>query len=404
MHDRQPSAEHAIASDPSTPPHVLVDLASHRWELHGLIASNPAAPAELIRWIRGVNPTVPIGRAPGSRAEPPQQGRRLSPWQPGQPHPRPVSSAHHAPALGPAGYAPALHAPRRRRRAGGWLAGGGCLAAVALAAVVALAGLGALLTSGGDATADTPSAATPDPAPTESSEIDTQLALYAEERLKIDELSLEFDESPVAWLVADFEWLFRQDQKVSDPNLTEFSAQTIAAQTKTFREDLEVSVAAAQARRVNTSGSVTEGIVDTAGRGFIDIQWDAATTCKDSERESWRTSGCIKKGDSLTVHLLPESEVSEWVRDFTVVHELAHVYQRADNASVKDYRGEHNDLLAQGLFQGDAEAMADCYALTYYDEWSLTNGDDSVGYGYVCDDDERQALRSWASSINAPMQ
>lgn len=275
---------------------------------------------------------------------------------------------------------------------------------MAIVAVIVFAGFGALLFSGGDETGGPSGVATPDAAPTADSEIDTQRALYADERAKIDELSLEFEESPVAWLVADFEWLFRQDEKMADPNLLEYTAQTLAAQAKTFREGLEVSVAEAQARRVNASGLVTESIVDTAGKGFVDVQWDAATACTADDREDWRTTGCITKEDSLTVHLLPESELGEWSSKFTVVHELAHVYQRADNASVFEYRGEYNELLAQGLFQGSAEVMADCYALTYYGEWSLTNGDTTTGYGYVCDENERSAIRTWASNLNAPMQ
>lgn len=379
MNDRQPRAAHAIACDPSTPLQVLVDLAAQRWDLHALIAANPAASPELIRWIRGVNPTLSTGRAPG----------------------RQLAASPAGPAFAPAA---APHVPRRSRGVGGWLAGCGCLAVVAIVAVVVFAGFGALLFSGDDETGGSSSVATPDAAPTADSEIDTQRALYADERAKIDELSLEFEESPVAWLVAEFEWLFRQDEKMADPNLLEYTAQTIAAQAKTFREGLEVSVAEAQARRVNTSGLVTESIVDTAGKGFIDVQWDAATACTADDREDWRTTGCITKEDSLTVHLLPESELGEWSSKFTVVHELAHVYQRADNASVFDYRGEYNDLLAQGLFQGSAEAMADCYALTYYGEWSLTNGDTTIGYGYVCDENERSAIRTWASNLNAPMQ
>ncbi|WP_146197047.1 hypothetical protein [Serinibacter arcticus] len=282
------------------------------------------------------------------------------------------------------------------------MAGFGCLGVVVLGAVVALAGVGAGLAPTGSDTAEPSAGATPEAASTTSSEVDAQVALFHEERARIDELSLEFDGSPVAWLVADFEWLFRQDELMADPSWQQHSAQTVAAQTTTFREGLEASVAAAQARRVNASGSVSEGIVDAAGRGFVDIQWDAATTCTPST-ETRRITGCIKKGDSLTVHLLPESELGEWASKFTVVHELAHVYQRADNASYLNNDGDYKALLAQGLFQGSEEVMADCYALTYYNEWSLTNGDFTTGYGHVCDENERQAIRDWAATLNAPL-
>ncbi|MFF7291248.1 hypothetical protein ACFY9N_01810 [Microbacterium sp. NPDC008134] len=369
------STEHLAASDPNAPPHVLAELAGRRWDLHGLIAANPATPSELAQWIRAVNPGVPAGQA--------------------SPPPYPI-----APAV-PSATAPWPAPPAPRRHVvGGWLAGCGCLVVVAIVCLVAFTGIGASLLSGGTTTADRPSSGD---APATGSEIDAQLALYDEERARIDELSYEFDGSPVAWLVADFEWLFRQDEKMADPDLNEYTAQTIAAQTKTFREGLEVSVAEAQARRTNASGSVTEGIVDAAGKGFVDIQWDAATACRADDRENWRTTGCITKEDSLTVHLLPESELGEWASKFTVVHELAHVYQRADNASYLENDGDYKALLEQGLFQGSEEVMADCFALTYYDLWTLDNDGSTTGYGYVCQENERQEIREWAAMLNAPL-
>ena len=43
------------------------------------------------------------------------------------------------------------------------------------------------------------------------------------------------------------------------------------------------------------------------------------------------------------------------------------------------------------------------YALTYYDQTSLKHGNVTLGYGYVCNASERQAIREWAASVNAPM-
>jgi hypothetical protein len=85
------------------------------------------------------------------------------------------------------------------------------------------------------------------------------------------------------------------------------------------------------------------------------------------------------------------------------VHELAHVYQYADARRFEDGRGEADRLVEKGLFQGSDEKMADCYALTYYDQASLTHGNVTLGYGYVCNAAERQAIRSWAADVNAPM-
>lgn len=275
--------------------------------------------------------------------------------------------------------------------------GCGCLAVAAFLSVIVFAGLGALLSvgEGGNASRTPP--------PVADSDIDEHIALYAQERARIDELSVVFDGTAVAPLVARFEWLDRQDERMADPALLEYSAQTIATQTTTFREQLEASIAAAETRRTNVSGSITEGMVDAAGKGFIDIQWDAATACGAADRENWRTAGCITKEDSLTVHLLPESELGEWASTRTVIHELAHVYQRADNARYADNSGDYKALLAQGLFQGSLESMADCFSMTYYNEWTLEQDGHEIGYGYVCGDSERDAIRTWAANIGAPL-
>ena len=155
---------------------------------------------------------------------------------------------------------------------------------------------------------------------------------------------------------------------------------------------------------MNSSGSLSEELVDGAGDGFIDVRWDAASVCGASDRDGWRTTGCVLRGDSLTIHLLAESEYSsEWELRMMVVHELAHVYQRADAARFMDGSRDYERLLDQGLFQGSSEKMADCYALTYHDEWTLETEDYWIGYGYVCDESEREAIRAWAADLNAPM-
>jgi hypothetical protein len=364
--------------NPGTPPHILADLAARRWDLHALIAANPGSYPQLIHWMRSVNPTLSV-----------QATQSVQP----QPWPQPLPGWQAAPAFGPP-------APRRRGGIGGWLAGCGCLAVAALMAVVVFAGLGALLNVDSDSNNNEQHTAAP---PAAGSEIQAQIELYHQERAKIDELAVVFDGTPVGYLVAGFERLYRQDEAMADPNLGEYSAKTIVTQTTTFREQLEASIATAETRRTNASGSVAEGIVDAAGKGFIDIQWDAAAVCLPDEREDWTTTACVKKEDSLTIHLLPENELGEWASTRTVVHELAHVYQRADNARFLNNDGEYKALLEQGLFQGSMEVMADCFSLAYYNEWTLSQDDQNIGYGYVCGDSERQAIRAWAASINAPM-
>ncbi|PPG02883.1 hypothetical protein C5E06_10600 [Pseudoclavibacter sp. RFBI5] len=97
-----------------------------------------------------------------------------------------------------------------------------------------------------------------------------------------------------------FDWREDQDAKMVDPNLSVYSVESIASQTSTFRAELEQRVADAQARQVNAGGSVSEGIVDAAGHSKM-----------------------------------------------TTVHELAHVFQKADDTRYPDDRGGYQPLLLQ---------------------------------------------------------
>jgi len=313
------------------------------------------------------------------------------PAQPTWPTQAPAQSAPGWPGPGP-------QAPPRRSSAGCWWAGCGCLAvaAILVVVIVIVAGLGAALSSGGGQPPSSQGAPA-DPA------LEQQLVLLEQEFAAIDALRAQLAGNPVEPLVAWFEWYDRQVVAMSEPDVSEFSVRSLVSQLIPFREDLQQRIADAEVRRSNASGTLSEALVDAAGNGFIDIQWDAATACTADDREDWRTIGCVKKGDSLTVHLLPEQDfANEWALRMTVMHELAHVYQRADVARFRDGDGVYEDLIAQGLFQGNEEAMADCYALTYYGEWTLTTGDYSIGYGYVCDETERQAIRDWAADVGAP--
>ncbi|MBF4458131.1 hypothetical protein [Pseudoclavibacter sp. VKM Ac-2867] len=56
------------------------------------------------------------------------------------------------------------------------------------------------------------------------------------------------------------------------------------------------------------------------------------------------------------------------------MHELAHVFQKADDIRYTDDSGGYQPLLLQSLFQGSKEVMADCYTLMYFDEWTLSDG------------------------------
>ncbi|WP_424467803.1 hypothetical protein [Pseudoclavibacter helvolus] len=379
-----------------TPPHVLTDIAMRRPDLHASIASNPGATPELRRWMHGVRSV----RAPQPR--PPQMVQRASVPQYPQPGRLPYAPPGGAPPYGPPHAVPQM--PRKKGKVGCWFAGCGCLVVVAFMGLFALAGLGAILGLSDSGTTPGPSVEAA-PENTDAADIASHIALFEQERAKIDELSVELDGNPVKPLVALFDWMEDQDAKMADPNLTVYSAESIATQMSEFRADLEQSITAAQGRRANVSGSVSEGFVDAAGNGFIDVQYDAETACKTHEwaDQGYRTSGCVKGGSPLVVHLLPVGTLNEWHSKMNVAHELAHVFQRADDVRYPDDNGGYKALLAQGLFQGSEEAMADCYALTYFNEWTLSDGVTESGYGYICGDSERQAIRDWAIGMNAPM-
>ena len=386
-------ADRYAANARGVPPRLLADIAARRWDLHAEIAANPNAYAELVQWMRAVNPAA----------------FAYAPTQPASP----VGAVGTAsPARAPS-WPQSPPAPQRRSGAGWWFAGCGCLivAVIAIIAIIAALGLGATVSApdtrdvsqplpSQSAAPDTPQAAPPASDP----EVDAQISQFEADRPRIIELAAQLEGNPVAPLVADLRTFRLDEKRAADPTIGIYEAKPIAERAAAFRAELEQSVSAAEAGRSNASGSLTEGIVDAAGNGFIDVQYDAAAACVSEPEPGKENIGCVLAAQPLTVHLLPEAEVgSEWMNLMLVTHELAHVYQRADDQGAEDYSGTYNDLLAQGLFQGSKEVMADCYALTYYDQWSLSNGSESLGYGYVCDAAERQAIRDWAVNLNVPL-
>ncbi|WP_053351683.1 variant leucine-rich repeat-containing protein [Leucobacter musarum] len=395
-------ADRYAANARGVPPRVLAEIAARRWDLHAEIAANPGAYPELIQWMRAVNPAA-FAYAPMPPASPVGSiGAAGSAGTAGSPIPLRAPSWPQSPP-----------APRRRGGAGWWFAGCGCLvvAVIAIIVLVAALGWGAAVSTpdtrdvsqplpSQSAAPDAPQAAPP----TSDPEVDAQISQFEADRPRIIELAAQLEGNPVAPLVADLRNFRLDEKRAADPTIGIYEAKPIAERAAAFRAELEQSVAAAEARRSNASGSLTEGIVDAAGNGFIDVQYDAVTACLSEPRPGKENIGCVLAAQPLTVHLLPEAEVgSEWMNLMLVTHELAHVYQRADDQGAEDYSGAYNDLLAQGLFQGSKEVMADCYALTYYDQWSLSNGSESLGYGYVCDAAERQAIRDWAVNLNVPL-
>ncbi|MDQ0645940.1 hypothetical protein QFZ53_000136 [Microbacterium natoriense] len=414
--------ETGVVRDPHTPPQALADIAERRYDLHPAIAAHPRVYPGLLQWMAAVNPasalpalpqpftpgqsepSAPPG--PASTPAPPydlaqQQPVASAPPASGPPasgpyYPAPSSSAQYYPISGGRPVPP----PRRRNGVGCWLAGCGCLtlAGIFMVVLFVLGGLGSLSSSSGEG----------EGVPQQQSDaaaIAEQLAAYDAELATIRSLAVALDGNPAAPLVLDENWLSYLDSQATAPNLTLTEAKNIVSMTVDVRTELEQSIATAEQRRSNASGSVSERLVDEAGNGYIDITWDAAQACGSPDGgDDWETAGCVTGGNALTVHLVPDAEFrSDWSLRMSVAHELAHVYQFADAARFDDQHSDADRLLEQGLFTGSDEAMADCYALTYYGAWALSDGIEEVGYGYVCNEAERQAIRDWAASLHAPM-
>lgn len=356
MHD----ADLAAAQDPYTPPARLADIAARRGDLHPLLLSHPACYPELRQWIAQVNSGgagYPVSMSASPVTAPP-------------------------------------HAAPRRNRAGCFLIGCAGLALAAFA-VVGVIVIGAVLSSPDGGSVAAPTAGGPAPG-------DARAAFDAE-RARFYELAAQLEGNPVAPLVTRVAEFERLETSIASPNITDAYAAELTQRAQTAREELEQRIADAAARRANASGSVTEGIVDEAGAGFIDIAWDAETACAASQNGGRFTAGCVSE-DPVAVHLAPEAQLpGDPGMRVVVLHELTHLYQRADSDAHRDGVSAATQLIEQGYFQGSSEVMADCYALTYLNLRTLTFENRTMGYGYVCGDDERRVIREWAAQVDAPM-
>lgn len=406
------------AQDPGAPPGLLSEIAFRRWDLHPVLEANPGLRPELRQWIAQVNP-LHLRRYPAPGAQPGAQPGGYSGQQPVFPYPAPPQT----PVYGTAGQAGGAYpqsgytggaygsgtagqAVPRKSGPGWWFAGCGCLALVFVLVLVGL-GLGGLTAifstaerQGRPGVAEKPLSTRPSASPG----VDEQVRAFEAEKVTFDRLAATLSNNPVAASVTNAARFRILEQRIKAPNLSTFSARSVVAEAVQLRQKLEQRIAQAKVLRVNRSGSVSEGLVDSAGKGFIDLRWDAATACKKSKPSEGRTLGCVKGSEPLTIHLLPENAFHDgWNLRMTVVHELAHVYQQADERAADDGASRTDKLLARGLFQKSVEKMADCFALTYYNQWTLTQENYTMGYGYVCNASERQAIRSWAAAIKAPL-
>ena len=171
--------------------------------------------------------------------------------------------------------------------------------------------------------------------------------------------------------------------------------QTVIASTR----DLQTLLSDAETEAsTNTTGSTYEAVIDQLGGGYVSsVIEDADTLCKKD------VLACVTSDNPYIIHFDAASNsheyMNEWLRTGIAYHEFAHVLQFT-NPTATD--------VAADAFDGDHETMADCFALTYLDGWTIDHTvwmnsrqywEVSIGYGYTCNDSQRQVVRDWYGQL-----
>ena len=172
---------------------------------------------------------------------------------------------------------------------------------------------------------------------------------------------------------------------------TSFAEQTLA-------QMIELRERAAVEASANLTGSAYEAALDALGSGFVHVvSGDIREACSSD------VLGCVVSDDPYTVYIDADgahaSHMTDWLRTGLAYHEFAHVLQFANPEQTEP---------ALAAFAGDHETMADCYALTFLDGWTLSHRvpisrwtwwEVDMGYGYACDASQKQIVRDWVASL-----
>lgn len=184
-------------------------------------------------------------------------------------------------------------------------------------------------------------------------------------------------------------WAWRWDAWQLESLTTE--AEQLHAQLVATREAAEAQAAD------NASGTVYESVLDALGSGYVSVVFEhVGGYCP---AETW---ACVGGADPYRVYVVLESDAKRWVTDWmrtgVAYHEMAHVLQHT-----------HPGPTAEALehFGGDYEHMADCFALTFLDGWTLEHTHrsggyiyrTSIGYGYTCTAAQREVMRDWYGQL-----
>lgn len=181
-----------------------------------------------------------------------------------------------------------------------------------------------------------------------------------------------------------------------------WSADALALDTDSLRDladDLTAQRANAEVEAAtNATGTAWEATLDQLGSGWVSTRFmDVSTECGDDAMACvWQVQPfVVRVGDRTR----SDPTLTDWIRTGVAYHEFAHVLQFTNPGPTQ---------AALDGFGGDVETMADCYALTELDGWSLHHEvpidevslwEVSVGYGVTCDDAQRARIREWVSSV-----
>ncbi len=194
--------------------------------------------------------------------------------------------------------------------------------------------------------------------------------------------------------LADRAWIHRRNPAALDQDVVDLQRLTseISARSSGVREQAAS----------NASGTAWEATLDDLGRGWVSTVFEDATPCGAT------ALACVSGTEPFTVHVRADTRIdptmTDWIRTGAAYHEYAHVLQFTNPQATDD---------ALASFGGDVETMADCYALTFLDGWSLDHEvaideysyyEVSVGYGYACDEGQRQVIRDWAGRLGVTRQ
>lgn len=164
-------------------------------------------------------------------------------------------------------------------------------------------------------------------------------------------------------------------------------------------EKLQKVLATAQSEAAgNATGTTDEAVIDELSSGFATVVFDDADALCETD-----VLACVVSDEPTVIHVDSKNDalpyMTGWLRTGLAYHEFAHVLQNTNPGPTET---------AVEAFGGDRETMADCFALTFLDGWTLdhtvwVSGSRywkvNIGYGYTCNDEQRQTIRNWYDEL-----